>query len=276
MPDDNGGPAQSEPNNEGGKFWQKVVLALIGVISAALVAYIYTRKPQQPEGPTALPHLTVTVYDAATYKGLPQSKLQLFTPDGGNEQDITDSSGQHVFVIQNAGLVGNVAKLQIAKTGYDDYSREVIIEAGYTTKNYYLTPVAAQKVQVAAPVNPPAAIAAHIDQVLPMRVALLATGANRQIEQVNESGPKPVGVGAAFSPWYELCSNALPPGYKIANVDFKLSGDRSCDAAAECRPTVRTDQVACYKFRMQGHNEKVPFARPSLSTGILKVTLQKQ
>lgn len=69
------------------------------------------------------------------------------------------------------------------------------------------------------------------------------------------SGPQNSGEWDGWSPWYRLCSDELPPGYRIESHEFHLEGDRQCGAWAECGQTESGTDRVCYEFRMQGHNE---------------------
>lgn len=97
------------------------------------------------------------------------------------------------------------------------------------------------------------------------------------------SGSKPSGPGAAFSQWYELCSDPEPPGWEIAEASFTLTGDRQCNAWSECKQSSSTDsRRVCWQFRMQGHSEQTGglFNQGNTgiqySTGILNVLWKKQ
>ena len=95
---------------------------------------------------------------------------------------------------------------------------------------------------------------------------------SQQIVVVN-SGPKPSGAEDKWSDWYTLCGT-VPPTYKVDTSNFRLVGDRSCGAWAECREVQQTDQKVCYQFRMQGHNEQPP---PGIaeSEGILQIVAKR-
>lgn len=84
------------------------------------------------------------------------------------------------------------------------------------------------------------------------------------------SGKKQSGVGKNFSTWYELCSGELPEGAVIKSSIFRLEGDRSCGSWAECEQTVDTTSQVCWKFRLQGYEEKWLDSRAN-SEGILTV-----
>jgi hypothetical protein len=63
------------------------------------------------------------------------------------------------------------------------------------------------------------------------------------------------GEGKNFSDWYQLTSDAVPAGYVLDSVVFRLVGDRSCGAWAECLEVQRTQGATSWAFRMQGHDE---------------------
>ncbi|RZL04506.1 MAG: hypothetical protein EOP36_00395 [Rubrivivax sp.] len=95
-------------------------------------------------------------------------------------------------------------------------------------------------------------------------------------EFIVTSGQKPSGPMKSYSEPYALCAE-LPrdlPGYKIVKSDFRLVGDRSCGAWAECNQTVSTESKVCWQFKLQGHDELPP---PGIGTseGVLRVTAQK-
>ncbi len=87
------------------------------------------------------------------------------------------------------------------------------------------------------------------------------------------SGPKPSGAMKNFSDWYELCADA-PPGFRILKSDFRLVGDRTCGAWAECTQSLTSDQRTCWRFRLQGHDEAPP---PGIreTEGVLHVSAKK-
>jgi hypothetical protein len=86
---------------------------------------------------------------------------------------------------------------------------------------------------------------------------------------VVSSGPQLSGSGKNFSAPHTLCADA-PTGFKIAKVEFRLVGDRSCGGWAECTESSRTDTRVCYQFRLQGHDEIPPPGQRS-SEGVLKI-----
>jgi hypothetical protein len=55
---------------------------------------------------------------------------------------------------------------------------------------------------------------------------------------------------------------------------FKLSGDRTCGAWAECILATSTPQQVCWKFRLQGHAEWPPPGQGQ-SEGILSVIWER-
>jgi hypothetical protein len=98
------------------------------------------------------------------------------------------------------------------------------------------------------------------------------SGPAEQIVVVN-SGAKASGEGKGWSEWYQLCG-VVPPGYTLASGEFRLVGDRSCGAWAECEETQKTNDQVCYRFRMQGHDER--FApRVASSEGILRIIAKR-
>jgi hypothetical protein len=69
------------------------------------------------------------------------------------------------------------------------------------------------------------------------------------------SGPNPSGVGKDWIEWYQVKIGAAPAGYTIEKVDFWLSGDRACNAWAECKELSKDDTQVMRQFRLQGHDE---------------------
>jgi hypothetical protein len=216
-------------------------------------------------------------------------------PNGENEPARTDSTGQHTFVVPTDS-VGEMAELRLSKGSYSGKSFEVRISKGMSTKDYYLDPSPSASVRSINPsVNapgdnrplPPTNLTATVYDTSTSPASVIEVSAPaEEIQQVTTSGPKPSGSADSFSPWYVLCSSPAPLGYKIFGVEFKLSGDRTCGAWAECQQISRTDQNVCYWFRMQGHSElrvgrgqKGPDGldpTQGFSSGILKVTFRNK
>lgn len=70
-----------------------------------------------------------------------------------------------------------------------------------------------------------------------------------------DSGPRLSGRGKSWSPWYQVGLGKAPSGYTVQRVEFWLSGDRSCNAGAECREVEKNDERVLWEFRLQGHDE---------------------
>lgn len=79
------------------------------------------------------------------------------------------------------------------------------------------------------------------------------------------------GTGRDFSGWYSLSSEPAPPHYALVADTFRLEGDRSCGAWAECQRVHVDKSKATWQFRMQGHDETFP-AKAAASMGILQTT----
>ena len=102
--------------------------------------------------------------------------------------------------------------------------------------------------------------------------------------RIYSSGSKPSGPGAAFSDWYELCSDPEPDGWTIddSQTKFVLTGDRQCNAWSECKESVKDPRKVCWQFRMQGHSEQTGglFNQGNtgiqFSTGVLSVLWKHQ
>ena len=88
------------------------------------------------------------------------------------------------------------------------------------------------------------------------RIALPTPTPDRpaEVTRFYSSGAKISGAMKAFSDWYTLCS-APEAGYEIRSADFKLSGDRVCNAWSECQQVSLTPMQVCWRFRLQGHDE---------------------
>ena len=94
--------------------------------------------------------------------------------------------------------------------------------------------------------------------------------ASLPITRVFSSGPKISGSGRNHSGEYVVYSDPSPPGYKIANYTFSLSGDRACNAWSTCKVAVEGGRVA-FRFSLQGHDEWPPPGQAT-SEGSLIVT----
>jgi WD40 repeat protein len=101
----------------------------------------------------------------------------------------------------------------------------------------------------------------------PARTVLLET-------KEYQSAQMPSGIGRAFSPEYELCNETVSERVKIVEHKFRLVGDRSCGAFAECRVKSSSPERICYGFKLQGHDEWIP-PKPAFSQGILTVTYER-
>ena len=89
------------------------------------------------------------------------------------------------------------------------------------------------------------------------------------------SGPLESGWGASWSSVYEVCADARP-GFRIRSHSFRLKGDRSCGAWADCSPTQNSDSRVCWGFRLQGHSELVALGQGARqSEGVLEVVLER-
>ncbi len=96
-----------------------------------------------------------------------------------------------------------------------------------------------------------------------------------QVQTIEKrSGRQNSGWGADWSSLYTLCAEA-PGGYRIRSHAFRLEGDRTCGAWAECMPLEQTDARVCWGFRLQGHSEGVVFGQAvRASEGVLTVTVE--
>ena len=130
---------------------------------------------------------------------------------------------------------------------------------------YYKTP---NPVVEPLPVPIPASAPASAAPVAPASAPVVMVPDTLQFP----SAPLPSGAGTNFSGWYELCSGPLPVGATITNATFHLSGDRSCGGWANCEQLSRTATRVCWRFQMQGHNERGA-APVGISQGHLEVSI---
>lgn len=96
--------------------------------------------------------------------------------------------------------------------------------------------------------------------------------AHPPITKTFSSGPVVSGTMKNFSAEYTLVSDPAPPGYKIANYDISLTGDRVCNAFSTCRATLEGSRVV-FRFSLQGHDEWAPPGQAT-SVGNLVVTYE--
>jgi hypothetical protein len=89
---------------------------------------------------------------------------------------------------------------------------------------------------------------------------------------VRDSEEKDSGPGEEFSGPYDVCLDPPPAGYSLARgtEEFWLTGDRKCGAWATCELVRPAAEVACMRFRLQGHDEMFPWVRRS--TGHIAAT----
>jgi len=226
---------------DGGKA--AVIGAVVTAVGTVLAAIIAARAGVVHFG-KADPELRfpVAVLDSdAGNAGIPDADVSLGLPELSNEH--TDSGGKHTFQLTKA-IIGKNARLTVSKTGLQDFDEEILsLQPRDEFLRVYLKRVTAN----AAPPDRPA-----------------------EVVRVYSSGPKISGSMKAFSDWYSLCSGD-EPGYQIRTADFKLSGDRACNAWSECQQTTNTPTQVCWRFRLQGHNEWPPPGQAN-SEGILAVT----
>ncbi|HEY6251065.1 MAG TPA: hypothetical protein VI685_13975 [Candidatus Angelobacter sp.] len=236
------------------KKTQGVLVAVIGAAGVITSAWIGTGwgnlKARQSSS------LAANVFNSNTHEGISGARIILRTAKEADSEE-TDSVGSHTFIIEK-DVTGTSAKIEISKDGFNSTDLQIILPASgnATSRSFYLVPMELAEKKTVSQTGQ----------------ASQPTESPRQFVQIVSSGPKASGSGANFSGWYEVCSNPAPSGYHISNVEFSLSGDRTCGAWAECAPSTNTGSQACYRFRMQGHNELAGSGQ-ALSEGILKVTL---
>jgi hypothetical protein len=90
--------------------------------------------------------------------------------------------------------------------------------------------------------------------------------------EIVRSGPRPSGLGAEYSPWYELRSPPPKEGFIIdmERTHYSLSGDRRCNEWSECQLRQESPESVLFLFRMQGHSEWFP-PHQAASEGVLRV-----
>jgi len=108
------------------------------------------------------------------------------------------------------------------------------------------------------------------------RVQLTSVASGSAVKTVTiPSGPRNSGLGAGWSSLYTVCGEA-EVGYRIRSHTFRLQGDRSCGAWAECMPLEQSDTKVCWGFRLQGHNEsRLSGGAARASEGLLTLTLER-
>jgi len=154
------------------------------------------------------------------------------------ESSYTDSNGNYLVFLRRSGN-DNYAKLTVSAAGYHSNSEMIKLDERPTAQVVLLRPE--------------------------------SKTATNSVTRTATLGPVPSGYGSGWSEWYSLCADA-PQGFVITRVvAFSLEGDRRCGVWAECEPGQQSDQTACWRFRVQGHNER-PFPESrGLSTGKLTV-----
>ena len=75
------------------------------------------------------------------------------------------------------------------------------------------------------------------------------------ITQVKRSSPKTGGTTGQYSEWFVLESDTAPPGYQLADAQFKLEGSNSCGVNAQCLEGERSPRQSIWLFRIQGLSE---------------------
>jgi hypothetical protein len=227
----------------------KIGVALIGagatIVAAALpvvlgLVHVSTNDPKL--------RFPVAVLDSGAGNGaVADAEVSLNIPDVS--ADRTDTGGKYTFQLTKK-MIGQGARLTVQKAGYDSYDQQIL--SLQPRDEYYRVYL---KVHSSVSVSP--------GPELPLEVT-----------RVYSSGAKASGAGANFSDWYTLCTTE-EHGYHILRSEFRLSGDRSCNAWSECRPSLQTPAQVCWQFRMQGHNEWGGSGQ-ALSEGTLTVVWGRQ
>lgn len=250
----------AEEEKKGGV--SSAVIQTIGAILVALIGVYAGKRIERGK-----PRLVIDVFDAVTSQGVAQANLDLRTNDGVVSEQ-TDGVGRHTFTL-DTGLASTDAFIQIAKQGYSPHNQQVRIPQAVDVVRFYLRPTTVSGSVPATPspgVPSPGASGSPSATPSPVLAQFLP--------KIFTSGAVDSGRGSNFSNWYRVCSSPPPPGYKVASAEFKLSGDRQCNAWSECRQVVQTDDQVCWEFRLQGHDEWFP-PRPAKSEGLLTVTFKR-
>lgn len=104
------------------------------------------------------------------------------------------------------------------------------------------------------PVSPPPAAKKPLPANAP---AVLPGQAQTRVYEFT-SGRKNSGKWSEWSNWYELCSALIPEDFTIFEDTFSLRGDRrECGVHAECVRSKSTESQVCWRFRLQGHGERL-------------------
>jgi len=215
---------------------------------------------------------------------LPESKITVAFNNNSQPPRETDSDGQFSFWLSRTDPTQD-ALVHVDHVSYASYERIVASDASSQLGNIPLTLVT-QSASASADgalagstgttPRPPASSSAGASVggipgrpqpgtavILrpPMAIArpplseLQSSGpASAKVVEVS-SGPKPSGIGKDWSDWYQVRIGAAPAGYTIEKADFWLSGDRACNAWAECKELSKDDAQVVWQFRLQGHDE---------------------
>ena len=222
-----------------------VVVAIIGALSAVATGFISHSKGKESgiEQARRQVVLQVNVFNAGNSSGISGAGVRV-SGDSISESRQTDSTGRLTLELP-ASSDGRLVKIEVQATGFEGKTEETRLQSGYRPYDIRLKPER------------------------PVAVTPSATPTMIARQRVFPSGPRLSGAGLNFSDWYSLCSE-LPPSARITNVTFSLSGDRRCDAWANCKESSRSENKVCYQFQMQGHNEW-PAPGQASSEGILTV-----
>ncbi len=186
----------------------------------------------------------IAVYSAAE-KNPPVSRASVQLAIGATPASVHDTDPQGIATFRiDAEDANKPGRLKVSRDGFGLLDRAITVPLSSAQESVYLDPI----VQAAA---------------------------RAPETRVFSSGPKASGLGAGWSPPYELCSEPPPDDYIIGSAEFTLRGDRSCGAWSECTESQRTASRVCWTFRLQGHDEWFP-PREAFSEGILKITFVPQ
>lgn len=187
------------------------------------------------------------------------------TLSGHPESATTDDHGNFYLTLVD-DPPAQATPLYVSKTGYKVYEVGVVMGQNIEVE---LTPA----LPLTASIKPHESSTGH---------ELTSPTDSQKIQvttEVYQSDQVASGACKDFGAWATLCSPDKPNGWTIAEQKFQLTGDRAGCAWAECMPLSVTETKACYRFRMQGHDEECGHSGNTgihYSQGLLTVTWKHQ
>jgi len=208
------------------------IVLIVGGVLGELGHFVWTEYVQPQDI-----YLTVFVSDAESpFTPLEKATVGLQLKASGYHSGVTDANGKAGITIPHRDR-GETVTPEVSLQGYTLPSGKPLapIALGATT---LISQISLQRVKKAdsSPVESPP---------------------NQLTKEVYKSDNLPSGAGRNFSQFYTLCSPEKPQGWTIVDANFNLTGDRSCNAWAQCVQTESSETKVCWKFSMQGHDEQV-------------------